>query len=331
MIFIGEAACLIVFYCQYYYHKFIKKNTTQFGSQKFSTTVFILPACCDALATSLVYVGLNLTYASSFQMLHSTVIIFTSLLSVAFLGSMLHWYHGAGMIMVMAGSILIGLQDVIGDSGSNDANSVLTGDLLIVLAQLINAIQMVVEERYVKGYNIPPLQGVGWEGVFGFLIIVILLIPMYFIPWNLPSGPDFWQDQTRFEDVIDAFHQVFYIPTLTTAFFVIIISIALFNFTGLTVTREVNATTRVILQNTRNITVWLIGLGIQWQQFNYFQPIGCILIMLGVFIYCNIVCIPGIRRLYVYCWLIMKSNDKETNTPGIEPLIQVIPRWRRSH
>ena len=82
---------------------------------------------------------------------------------------------------------------------------------------------------------------------------------MYFLPWNLPSGPDFWQDQTHFEDVIDAFHQVFYIPMLTTAFFEIIISTALFNFTDLTVTRELSAATRVILQNIRIITVWLIS------------------------------------------------------------------------
>ena len=327
MMFIGEATCLVVFYCVYCYHKVVKKTTTHFGSQKFSAIIFLLPACCDALATILVYMGLNLTYASSFQMLHSTVIIFTSLLSVTFLGSILHLYHWIGMFTVIVGSVVISLSDVIGENGSNDVHSILTGDLLIVIAQLINAIQMVVEERYVKGYNIPSLQAVGWEGVFGFFIIIILLIPMYFIPWHLPSGPDFWQDQTRFEDSIDAFHQIFYIPTLTFAFLGSIISIALFNLTGLSVTREVSATTRVILQNVRIIIVWVFNLLVQWQKFNFFQPIGCALIMIGIFIYCNIILFPGIRKLYNYCIII----NKETNTPAIEPLIQVIPRWRRSH
>lgn len=177
-----------------------------------------------------------------------------------------------------------------------------------------------------KGYNIPSLQAVGWEGVFGFFIIIVLLIPMYFIPWHLPSGPEFWQYHTRFEDAIDAFHQIFYIPTLTFAYLGNIISIALFNFTGLTVTREVNATTRVILQNIRIIVVWIIGLAIQWQSFNYYQPIACILIIVGILIYCNVVFAPGIRRLY-YCVV----KNKENNALGIEPLIQVIPRWRRSH
>ena len=324
--FIGEAICLIVFYCIYYYHKVTKRNTARFGSQKFSPLIFFLPACCDALATSLVYIGLNLTYASTFQILHSTVIIFTSLLSVAFLGSILQIYHWLGMFTVIVGSVIVDVGDVIEENGSNDSHSILIGDLLIVISQLIYAIQMTVEERYVKGYNIPSLQAVGWEGVFGFFIIIILLIPMYFIPWHVPSGPDFWQDQTRFEDTIDAFHQIFYIPTLMFSFFVYIISIALFNIAGLSVTREVSATTRVILDNVRIVFVWLFGLTVQWQEFNFFQPIGCALVIIGIFIYCNVVLVPCIRKLYIYCNV--KCNNKETS---IEPLIQVIPRWRRSH
>lgn len=317
----------MVFYCVYYYHKVTKKNTAQrFGLQKFSPLIFFLPACCDALATSLIYIGLNLTYASSYQMLHPIVIIFTSLLSVAFLGSILQMYHWLGMFIVIAGSVVVSLGDVIGENGSNDAHSVLTGDLLIVIGQLINAIQMTVEERYVKGYNIPSLQAVGWEGVFGLFLIIIVLIPMYFIPWHLPSGPDFWQDQTRFEDTIDTFYQIFYIPTLTIEFFVNIISIALFNLCGLSVTREVSATTRVILDTVRIVFVWLISLVFRWQKFNFYQPIGCVLVIIGTFIYCNVVLAPCIQRLYVYCPV--KSNNKETS---IEPLIQVIPRWRRSH
>ena len=233
------------------------------------------------------------------------------------------------MLMVVIALVVVGLGDVIGESGSSNPNSVLTGDLLIVTAQIIAAIQMTVEQKLVKGYNIPPLQGVGWEGILGFTIVGAALIPMYFIPWHLPSGPDFWQDHTRFEDVIDAFYQIFYIPTLTLAFLGNIISIALFNLTGLSVTREVNATTRVVLESIRIVFVWIITLVFQWQMFNVYQAIGCTLVTIGTFIYCNVVLAPCIRRLFIYC--IVKSNNKETDRLGIEPLIQVIPRWRRSH
>lgn len=49
------------------------------------------------------------------------------------------------------------------------------------MAQIITATQMIVEEKYVSGRNVSPLQAVGWEGIFGFSVLSLLLIPMYFI------------------------------------------------------------------------------------------------------------------------------------------------------
>ena len=40
----------------------------------------------------------------------------------------------------------------------------LLGDLIIIMAQVVVAAQMVYEEKYVKKHNVPPLQAVGWEG-----------------------------------------------------------------------------------------------------------------------------------------------------------------------
>jgi hypothetical protein len=41
---------------------------------------------------------------------------------------------------------------------------------------------MVVEEKFISGYNIPSLQVVGWEGFWGFTMLTTLLLPMYYIP-----------------------------------------------------------------------------------------------------------------------------------------------------
>ena len=38
------------------------------------------------------------------------------------------------------------------------------GDLLIIAAQVITAVQMVYEEKFVVKHNVPALQAVGWEG-----------------------------------------------------------------------------------------------------------------------------------------------------------------------
>ena len=42
------------------------------GNQNFNPLIFLPPALCDMLGTSLAYIGLNLTFASSFQMLRGT-------------------------------------------------------------------------------------------------------------------------------------------------------------------------------------------------------------------------------------------------------------------
>lgn len=45
------------------------------GNQQFSPFLFFIPAMLDMLATTLMYIGLTMTYASSFQMLRGAVII----------------------------------------------------------------------------------------------------------------------------------------------------------------------------------------------------------------------------------------------------------------
>jgi len=43
-------------------------------------------------------------------------------------------------------------------------NIIIPGDLLIIMAQIIVAVQMVYEERFVMRYNVHPLVAVGLEG-----------------------------------------------------------------------------------------------------------------------------------------------------------------------
>lgn len=40
------------------------------------------------------------------------------------------------------------------------------GDLLIILAQIIVAVQMVLEEKFVYKHDVHPLRAVGTEGVY---------------------------------------------------------------------------------------------------------------------------------------------------------------------
>lgn len=75
---------------------------------------------------------------------------------------------------------------------------------------------MVVEEKFVSGYDVPPLEVVGWEGLFGLTTLSVVLAIMYKIkaPGSFCPQPvcgdekDFTQHCDHFEDSIDAFTQV---------------------------------------------------------------------------------------------------------------------------
>lgn len=107
------------------------------GSHVFNPFILLIPALCDTCATSVMYVGLNMTYASSFQMLRGAVIVFTAILSMGFLNRKLGSREWIGIGMVIIGLALVGLSDIITmENADVSTNSILTGDLLIICAQV---------------------------------------------------------------------------------------------------------------------------------------------------------------------------------------------------
>uniref|UniRef100_A0A915PT77 EamA domain-containing protein n=1 Tax=Setaria digitata TaxID=48799 RepID=A0A915PT77_9BILA len=259
---------------------------------KFNPWLFVAPALCDVLATSIMYIGLNLTQASSFQMLRGAVIIFTGLFSVAFLRSYLQGFRWLGMGFVTVGLVIVGVSDIIFDKNSkHDINGIITGfktnvahetmigifcllnlehflphsgDLLIIIAQIIVAIQMVIEQKIITEFNVPPLLVVGLEGFFGLTILLFLLFPMYFIkvPSIFSTNP-----YHRLEDVFDAFREVKDNPWIGVALMLTVISIAFFNFAGVSVTKELSATTRMVLDSVRILLIWLVSIPLFGEHF----------------------------------------------------------------
>jgi len=297
--FMGEMLCMLAFYVMYgkttYQNK--KHGKAPPEHPKFPPYVMYVPAFCDMLATSIMYLGLTLTYASSFQMLRGAVIVFTGLFSVAFLGRRLRYFAWIGIGFIIVGLLLTGIADfTVTGGGDEDSNAILTGDLLIVMAQIVTATQMVVEEKFVTGHNVPALLAVGWEGVFGFLTLSVLLVPMYFIP----AGP-FGMGNPRgvLEDALDGFVQLGNSWQVCLAISGNILSIAFFNFAGVSVTKELSATTRMVLDSVRTLIVWLYSLAAGWQpwdatQFSL-QFVGFVLLVVGMFIYNDLLIFPFLR------------------------------------
>ncbi|XP_025723669.1 solute carrier family 35 member F6 isoform X3 [Callorhinus ursinus] len=155
------------------------------------------------------------------------------------------------------------------------------GDLLIIMAQIIVSIQMVLEEKFVYRHNVHPLRAVGTEGLFGFVILSLLLVPMYYIPAGSFSG----NPRGTLEDTLDAFCQVGRQPLIALALLGNISSIAFFNFAGISVTKELSATTRMVLDSLRTIVIWALSLALGWEAFHPLQILGFFILLMGTALY----------------------------------------------
>jgi len=298
--FVGEFSCMYAFFFVYLWFKYhggqerIEASSLTNGNLKFNPLIFLPPAMCDMVGTSTMYVGLNLTYASSFQMLRGSVIVFTGLFSMLFLGRRLNLRQWSGIGLVIVGLALVGVSDFLLDTDSSvDTSDVILGDALIIIAQVIVAVQMVVEEKFVGRSNAPPLMAVGCEGLFGFTILSILLVPMYYIHVNstFSNSPEF-----RLEDALDAFVQLGNNWQLAFAFCGTMVSISFFNFAGISVTKEINATTRMVLDSIRTLVIYVVSLALGWQGFQYLQPIGFVILVTGMCVYNDVIITPFMRQ-----------------------------------
>ncbi|WKX95226.1 hypothetical protein Q1695_012018 [Nippostrongylus brasiliensis] len=299
--FIGELLCMgayLIILCVRKYRWNRTKHDVDSESEpqipRFNPLLFLIPAISDIISTSVMYIGLTLTSASSYQMLRGALIVCTGLLSIFCLHSTIKAYQWMGMISVVLGLAVIGLTDIFcNDNKTDEESNVLVGDLLCILAQLVSAVQLVFEQKYMRQYDVDPLLAVGLEGIYGIVILLIAMFPMYFIhvSHTFSSNP-----YGRLEDPIHAWHQICKQPMIAVALTGTTISIAFFNFAGTTVTKNLSATTRTVLDSVRTIVIWAASLPLFGQKFIPLQLIGFALLIFGMFVYNDILIGPWFRQ-----------------------------------
>ena len=64
---------------------------------------------------------------------------------------------------------------------SDDAQNSTLGDIFAVFANLFGAMQATYEEKYIKKYNIKPLNVVGLKGTFSLIILSFMLVGFYYL------------------------------------------------------------------------------------------------------------------------------------------------------
>ena len=96
--------------------------------------IFLPPALCDVVATTMMYVSLTMTSASQFQMLRGSIMIFVGIFSRIFLKKQLEWFRWVGMAVIFTGICIVGGADFLQDSDLGD--DAVIGDVICVCAQV---------------------------------------------------------------------------------------------------------------------------------------------------------------------------------------------------
>jgi len=276
---------------------------------------FALPAACDIVGTSTMYVGLTMTNASTYQMLRGSVVLFTGLMSTLMLQRATHAHQWCGMILVFLGALVVGSTSVLQADAPAEAatpTNPLLGDLLVVFSQLFTSLQMVLEERFVTGHRMPALLAVGCEGVWGLVGLAGLLLVLQHVK---PRGHPV-------ENSLEAFHQIWDSWVLLALLMSNALSIAFFNGFGMTITKTSSAAYRVVLDSLRTGLVWLFGLASGAERFHLLQVFGFAIMLTGTTTYNETVRLPCIHYPDA-AERVSKEEKRAAASSRMQPLLQM--------
>lgn len=144
---------------------------------------------------------------------------------------------------------------------------------------------------------------------------------MYYIKVGVPFNVN---DSGSLEDLPDALVQIKNSAYLVMAILGTVISIAFFNFAGISVTKEISATTRMVLDSVRTLVIWVVSLFLGWQMFQWLQVVGFVSLIFGMCLYNNIIVVQsimGVRNWYLrrrHGELTTSSNNI-IDTPADDP------------
>lgn len=170
----------------------------------FRVVLLALPAICDICGTTLMNAGLLLVAASIYQMTRGALVLFVGLFSVMFLRRRLYLFQWLSLVGVVLGVAIVGLTGAIwpdekkvtqqgldgaaADADASDAVKAVIGVLLIAGAQIFTATQFVLEEWMLENSTIAPIKVVGWEGIFGLLVTIFVMVFMHLAVGRTDSG-----------------------------------------------------------------------------------------------------------------------------------------------
>jgi len=215
-------------------------------------------------------------------------VIFATLFTVTVLKRKLSPCRMLGIGIVLVALTVVGASNLLAEqpTGQEVPMSLrLFGMGMILAGMFLQGGQVVVEEVLMKDLNAPPLLVVGMEGVWGCVLMMVLVFP---IVGRLP-GNDYGGCQESLEN---DFAMVENSTALQSVIGVYLVSVFTFNIAGMMVTYQLSAVHRTLLEASRTAVIWGIDLAIHayvpdssfgeaWNSWSWLQLLGFALLVIG--------------------------------------------------
>jgi len=259
----------------------------------------------DVLATGLCSTGFLFIPASVWQLLRGAEMVFAQIFGVLFLGQESMSFKWLGVAICSFGIVLVGLASVWGNAAAegNAEDSSGTRELLLLgmglalAGQVVQAAQVTAEEHLLKECDLPELQIVGFEGMWGGMMTLGVLAVFYYLPG---------EDHGRFEDTVDTAYLIWGNGPLAAWTLVYLFSCSTYNIAGMAVTGALTAVHRVMIEALRTAVVWGFGLmvhsvnpgsklGEAWTAYSWLEVAGFVMIIFGQGVYGAMLRVPGLR------------------------------------
>ena len=187
-------------------------------------------------------------------------------------------------------------------------------------SQLFSSTEYVIQEKFIKHFEVHPFQLVGFEGLWGSCMYSILLIAFQYADcggWDedIREGICFFYEETysvtfeygnythlnktisKIEDTDYAFKQMDDNKALLAVYLLYIASIATYNIVGINLTKLVSSTARAVVDTVRTVFIWLFFLCFEpvpnvGETFYPLQLFGFILLVFGTLVYNEILVLP---------------------------------------
>jgi len=215
---------------------------------------------------------------SILNMLKSGRLLVTALLSVTFLGKHIRAHQYLGIAMVLAGAVIVTCVASLGEGVGYASIAKARVGLIFAFGSCIGGgMQSVWEEATMKQYAVPPQLLTGIEGVAGVFYGIIALVVV-----NL----------MQVENTPAAFDLLWHSKFILCAFVLFFLTVAMYNYTGIVLTKSSSAMGRTFLDIVKTGCIWVVEVLCHWSTFTWLELLGWVVIVSGTMVCSKIMELP---------------------------------------